>query len=191
MPLSLFAGQLFGVDGGGGGGTPTADSEDIRLYYSIVDGPGLANPQPTPSQSLGGFTSHSEYRSEITNSLFDNVTSSTPVGQILYRCIFFANVSETRSTGLVELTVTDDSAAFDIRVGLDPVGVSDTNSDDAQSDIILSESSAPDGVTFGTSVQLPSVGPGQCVAIWLRRTVVAVSDKFNNSIILNFESVTM
>lgn len=188
MPLSLFTGQLFGVDGGGGG-TPGADSEDIRLYYSIADGPGLANPQPTPSQSLGGFVSHSEYRSEITNSLFPNVTSETTIGQVLYRCIFFANISESRSTGLVALTVTDESDAFDIRVGLDAEGVSDTNAEDQQSDIILSESSAPDGVTFSTSLIIPTIAPGRCIAIWLKRTVVATSTKFNNTIVLNFESV--
>ncbi len=191
MP-NIFTGNIFGSCEGGGG-TALAGSEDIRFYYTVATGPGLDLPQSNPYNSLGGFASHTVWTATETNDLFNNVgLTNNTLGSDQYRCIILANINEDDlETGPLLLYIDDNSDAYDLKIGLDPVGVVNTNSSSAQAATIINDTTAPSGVTFADAtdgISIPSIAAGKCIAIWFNREIDAAATDFTTSMFLRLES---
>jgi|Deesub1362B_J571_1020462.scaffolds.fasta_scaffold00499_24 hypothetical protein len=145
---------------------------DIKFYYS-GDG--------TPQGSLGGAITSNEVPSSGTNVIFDDVSAEeAQSGDVEYRCIYVKNTNTTDTLYDARVFIAQDTLSADdeIDIGLDPAGVGDgTNTGVATS--IADEGEAPTGVTFShptdyaSGLVIGDLGPGQCIAIWIRRTVNA------------------
>lgn len=145
--------------------------------YTLAIRPGIDGPAPlifslreSGTSNIGGVESDNE----VTVDLFDGVTNSQRTnGLVDYRLIYLHNEEADKSA---------DAKAY-IGVQLDSgrqyaVG-SATEAIDATVGAIVSDTTAPAGVTFstgttaGTGVTLGNLGPGQSKGVWIRRTITA------------------
>lgn len=110
--------------------------------------------------------------------LFDDVTKAEAlVGATEYRCVYLKNTHGTDALAGAAVWINADSVGGDsIAIGLDPAGVGATGA------TIASETTAPAGVVFSVplleaaALQIAAMTAGQSVAIWIRRTVPAVTN---------------
>lgn len=136
-----------------------------------------------PAAALGGAMS-TDAGGIITptktfNSVFDDLSGAeTAAGDIEYRCIYATNTHGTLGLTTPKLVLSANVANVKdmIDVGLDLVGVNGT------ADTIADESTAPDpAVTFSHACTdyanglalSATLGAGEKVAVWVRRTVMA------------------
>lgn len=158
---------------------PVAAS-DIKIYYSG----GASN--SNPAASLGGTISSVEVSNTPLNNLWDDVSEGeASAGDTEYRCIYIKNTHSTDSllsaaVYIASNTPSDDTA---IAIGLDAAGVGGTAT------TVANESSAPSGVSFsnapnsGSALAIGTLGAGQAIGLWMRRTVnpdavAAANDQF-------------
>ena len=161
---------------------------DIRYHLSVTTGPGLSTAQPDPNASLGEFISSTEMNlAAPANNLFDDVSGAeNAAADVEYRCIFVRNSHATLTLqGAVLWLAAEQAGGAEHAIGLDPAGVVDEDLATAQAAEIATEGDAPAGVTFsapttkGAGLAIGDIGPGQCQAIWIRRTATdssAVND---------------
>ena len=153
-------------------------AEDIQLYYS--GGPTNAD----PNKSLGGPISSYAVPSGQLNNLFDDVSEvESGTGDVEYRCVYIKNTNPTSSLNNVVVWIAQDTPSPDdeIDIGVDPSGINGTAIQ------IPDENTPPSGVAFShpisrqTGLLLGNLGPGQHVAIWIRRTVNPGAAPFSNN----------
>lgn len=162
---------------------------DIKFYLSG----GTSNTDP--NLSLGGVISSTEIVDNIDNNLFDDVTGDESAsGDVEYRCIYIKNTHTTITLQNAVVYISQETPGDDIiDIGLDPAGVGD-GSTTGVATTIPDESTAPTGVTFShpttkaTGLSIGDLAPGQCIAIWIKRTVPAgAAAKAGNSFQLSVE----
>lgn len=131
--------------------------------------------------ALGGAISQAEIVGGTVGALFDDVTAAeATAGDIEYRCLYIFNRNETDSLTSTVVWIEDQTSAAgsSLDIGLDPAGVGDGVATGVAT-TIANESAAPAGVVFsapatsGTGLSIGTLGPGEGIAIWLRRTVTA------------------
>jgi hypothetical protein len=145
------------------------EETDIHFRYSG----GAANSDPL--LSLGGTKSSVSYDSDVSNSIWDNVSGTEKTtGDVEYRCWYLHNnSSSTLVATVIWISSQTDSTGDVIDIGLDPIGKNGTAT------TIANESTAPAGVTFSrpssfnAGLILGDLAAGQHYAIWERRTVTA------------------
>lgn len=151
---------------------------DIRFYLSG----GSTNTDP--NLSLGGPISQTEIVSGQLNNLFDDVSAvESGAGDVEYRCLYIKNTHSVSSLVNARIWIDQDTPSPDdeIDIGVDPSGVGGT------APMVTDESTAPPGVTFShptaydVGIPIGDLGPGQYVAIWLRRTVQTGAQSFPNN----------
>lgn len=132
-----------------------------------------------PNLSLGGKMSSTSIVNNALQNLFDNVSSAERASGVTdYRCFYLMNAHSTESLedAVIFISAQTPSEDTDIEIGLDPAGVGDGDTTGVATDI-PDETYPPDGVAFsapanaGTGLSIGTMGPGDAVAVWVKRTV--------------------
>lgn len=156
---------------------PVADADLKRKFSTKVGAAGNSN-AGTAAGSLGKYISTTEIANNTLHNIFDVVSGAENQAQESeYRCIFLHNAHATISLENTKVYVASQVAGgASIAIGVDPTAASAIGSAAAQAVEIANEDTAPAGVAFSTPVDAASalvvgtLAPGQCRAIWLRRT---------------------
>ena len=158
-------------------------SSDIKWYLS-----GGAD-NTDPNASLGGAISNTEIQDGVLNNLWDDVSGEeSQNGDVEYRCIYVKNThgSLTLQNAVIWISELTLSADDEVDIGLDPAGVGD-GSNTGVATSVPDESTAPSGVTFSrptdksSGLSIGDLGPGECIAVWIRRTVNSGASAYNSN----------
>src|SRR5690606_23496098 len=96
-----------------------------------------------------------------------------------YRCVYVKNEHATSTLSSAKIFVSTQTPSTDtvVAVALDPAGVGDGSSSGV-AELIPDELTAPVNATFSppnntyeTALVIGNLDPGECRAIWVRRTV--------------------
>ncbi len=165
---------------------------DILLKYSIKTGSAGNSTSSNAASSLGKYISTTQISSGVLYNLFPTLTGDQNATQASdYKCIFIHNSHATLTllTPVVWLTsLTASSTTY--AIGLDSNPASAIGSSAAQAALIATTNDVPGGVTFSSpttkvgGIALGNIGPGQVIALWVRR-------KANNTGALANDSVTL
>jgi hypothetical protein len=174
-------------------------ASDIKIRLSIKTGTaGNQNAQSNPNASLGKYISTTEWAGGALHDLFDIVTGrENAASTVDYRCIFIHNAHGTLTYENAVVWISSVIAGgADFAIGIDPTATSGISSASAQAVQITNETTAPAGVTFsaptteGTGLSLGSLLPGECKAIWIRRTATNSAPKNNDGVDISFAGDT-
>jgi hypothetical protein len=117
-----------------------------------------------------------------SGAVFDSVAPlDSLIGSVEYRCLYVKNVHATVTATDSRIWIkTLTNGPDEIDLGLDPAGKGD-GSTTGVATTIADEDTAPGGVAFSrplsyaTGLVLGSLAPGECHAVWERRTVPAAT----------------
>lgn len=171
---------------GGTVGTAVTVSEDGLYAVSGLNGAGLiclnVDFSALPLSNEADFITVSN----IPDQLFDDVSKADSFnGDIEYRCYYIKNVHDTDSFLDIVLFMGQQPTPGSVAFGKDPNGPGDGLAYGAAV-TVANENTAPLGVSFSTNNSEPggvSVGelaPGECIGVWLRRTVTARNTTSNS-----------
>lgn len=166
--------------------TPPSGSEGSAVIVSgsgeiIVRGSGNHGGYLRLSITFGSLPVSDQSRTVTiandANELFDDVTKAEALaGSTEFRCIYLKNDHSTDGIDGAAIWIHIDAVGGDsIALGLDPAGVGATGT------TIADETTPPVGVTFSTptteagALLIPAMAAGESIAIWIRRTVPAVT----------------
>ena len=199
----------------GATGFPAAGSFNIQIDNEIMTvTAGQGTNSWTVTRGVGGSTaaSHSNGAgvegglptSATQCRLWDNVSGDeNSLSNVEYRCVFIHN-----SNASLDLTSTrvwisaENGAGANIAIGLDDVGSTPANGwliGDAgpQAKEVANEDTAPNpAITFssptskGTGLDLGTIGPGRCKAIWIRRSATNSGAVTGDNVTLRVEGDT-
>lgn len=153
-------------------------SSDVKLKYSVKTGAAGNSTAGTAAGSLGKYISTTEITSAVANNLFDDVTGPENVASdVEYRCFFIHNSHATITFENVGVYLLSEVAGgTSIAIGVDTTAASAIGSAPAQALEVADEGTAPVGVAFsspttqGTGISVGNLAPGNCRAVWVRRT---------------------
>lgn len=167
---------------------------DLLLKLATTAGAaGNSNAQGDPNASLGKFISTTQVSGTALHNLFDAVSGAeNAASDVEYRCVFIHNshATLTLQNAVVYVSGGDPAGGAIIAIGVDTTAISAIGSGSDQALTVANESTAPAGVTFslpttaGGGLALGNIGPGQCKAIWIRRTA-------NNTAAVSGETMTL
>lgn len=160
--------------------------------------------------SWGGWLSTSVLNLSTTlDNLFIDITGAqNAAGQVDYACLFIQNNTSSGNAMVGTIAWLPLSqftgAGSTIQMGADPTGITAINSGSPQAVTITSSVIAPAGVTswvvptnttpsspsFTNGLQLGTIAPTQCVAVWIQRTATnsAAPSLTNLQVQLNFST---
>lgn len=152
---------------------PVAEA-DIKYYLSG----GASNSDG--HASLGGVKSSNE-ASLTLEELFDRIQpSEASAGDTEYRCLYIQNDHGTDTANAVTPFISSNTPSADTTID---IGLG-TSAIDGTEQTVADEDTGPVGVTFGSpgtrpaGTSLGNLGPGQSMALWLRRTVTGSASTF-------------
>lgn len=152
----------------------TAADIAFNLSFNRSGAVGLADPQPSPDASMGGFISTTEWAGGAKNDLFGDVApNDNAAGFTDYRCVFIRNANATDPWLAVKVWIEQVADGSDVSIGIDPTGiVADTAGTQALT--IANPITPPSGVIFstpgpGTELTIGDLTARTCQAIWVRR----------------------
>ena len=171
---------------------------DIEVRYATSVGPG-DSATGVAAGSLGGYMSQTRIVGSVMHNLFDVVTGAeNEAMDVEYRCLFFANTSSDDSLSSTRLWIESQvGGGASCAIGLDPGGVVAMDSATAQAVTAANESTAPAGVTFSSptteaaSLEVGTFGPGECFAVWVRRTAANTPAVANDGVTLRISGGTI
>lgn len=157
--------------------SPVASS-DLKLKLSIKTGAAGNASAGTTAGSLGKYISTTELVTATSHNLFDIISGAENVAsESEYRCIFLHNAHASITAENCKVYLSAEVAGgANTAIGIDPTAASAIGSAGAQAVEIADENTAPAGVVFtapttsGTALSIGNLTPGQCRAIWIRRT---------------------
>lgn len=166
--------------------TPPGGVEGLGVVVSTTDeymirGSGSMAGYIRLSITFGSLPVTSQTRTvtvtSVTGGVFGDVTKANALaGLISYRCIYLKNTHPTDQLYGSAIWINADSVGGDyISLGLDPAGVGGTAA------TIANDTISPVGVTFttplseSTALTTGAVLAGQAFALWIRRTVPALT----------------
>lgn len=168
-------------------------ASDILLKLSVKTGSAGNSTASTPAASLGKYISTTQVSGTALNNLFDDVSGDENAAlESEYRCIFIHNNHATLTwQNVVVWTSGAVSGGADAAIAVDNIAASAIGSASAQAAEIATEDVAPSGVgTFSaptskaSGLSVGNIGPGQCRAIWVKRTTT-------NSAAINNDGTTI
>lgn len=174
-------------------------STDIVFMLSTTGGSaGNSQAQPNPNLSLGTWMSTSAVASGSINNLFDNISGAENAASTTdYRCVFIYNSNPTLT---LQAAITWISAEVpggaDIYIGVDPAPASPIGQATAQAASVGNELTSPTGVAFtnpttkASGVSMGDIPPGQCRAIWLKRSATNSTALSNDGVTIRVEGDT-
>lgn len=151
---------------------------DIQLRLSTVTGSAGDSVAGAPATSLGKYMSTTATLAAL-NDLFDNISGAeNAANQVDYRCFFVYNSHATLSwDNAVVFLQSEVAGGASLAFAVDNIGPVARNATAAQAAQIASDTTAPTGVgafstptTDAAGLALGNIGPGQCRAVWVRRT---------------------
>jgi len=153
---------------------------DLLVKFSVTTGSaGNTTSQANQNNSLGKYISTSQWAGGVLHDLFDAITGDENAAlQADYRCIFIHNNHATITWLNPVVWISTGGSTATIALGLDPAGVTAIGSSSAQAAVIANDYTAPTGVSFSspttkaTGLSIGNIAPGNCAAIWIRRTAV-------------------
>ena len=146
--------------------------------YVLGAGDGVVVLTVTAASLPASYKQDSITVSNVDQNVFDAVGPlDSLVGSVNYRCLYIKNTNPTISTLTTRVWIKQLTTGPDeIDIGLDPAGVGD-GSGSGVATVIPDEDTAPAGVafsrptTYSTGLSIGPLAPGQCIALWERRTV--------------------
>jgi hypothetical protein len=171
---------------------------DLLWKLSTKSGSAGNSLTSTAAASLGKYISTTAWAGGVKNDLFDDVSGAENAASTVdYRCVFIhnAHASITWQSGVVWLT-SEVPGGVTYAIGIDPAAASAIGSAGAQAAEIANETTAPAGVSFsapttsGTGLSIGNLAPGQCRAIWIRRTAANTSAVNNDGVTLQITGET-
>lgn len=175
-------------------------ASDILIKYSTKTGSaGNQNTQSNPNASLGKYISTTEWAGGSLHDLFDIVSGTENANSAVdYRCIFIHNNHGSLTYSSVVVWVSSQTAGgASVAIGVDPTAPSAIGSVSAQAVQITNETTAPAGVSFstptteGTGIAIGDLSPGQCRAVWIRRTAANSAALNNDDATFSFAGDTL
>jgi hypothetical protein len=172
---------------------------DLLWKLSTKSGSAGNSLTSTAAASLGKYISTTAWAGGVKNDLFDDVTGAENAASTVdYRCVFIhnAHASITWQSGVVWLA-SEVAGGVTYAIGIDPAAASAIGSAGAQAAEIANETTAPGGVSFsapttsGTGLSIGSLAPGQCRAVWIRRTAANTSAVNNDGVTLQITGDTV
>jgi hypothetical protein len=177
------------------------DAAELLCKLSTTTGPGNSTAQGTVNNSRGPFMSSTQVTSAQLNNLFDDISGAENAAQVAeYRCIFFHNTDPTLTltNPRVYMVGGDPAGGAGLAIALDNVGVVSATSASAQADSTASETEAPSPVgtfsapnSYAGGLAPANVGPGQCFAVWVRRTPANSAAADPDTVVLRIEGDTL
>jgi hypothetical protein len=167
---------------------------EIKFYLTESVGPGN-NTTSTPSGSLGGFISTSQWTGGTINDLFDDVTGDeNAASNIEYRCVAIRNTNSTNTAQSFVVWVSAEvSGGTSVAIAVDSHPDSIITDSNHQAVTIINEDTAPDPLptfstptTKGTGLPVGDIAPGYCRMIWIRRTAANSSAKDGDGFTLSW-----
>lgn len=163
---------------------------DILYYLSAPSASAGFATSGTPGASWGGYISTTQLNNSVTlDNLFSDITGSQNAGgQVDYACVFVLNNTSSGNSMLNTVVWLPLSAyvagGANASIAADPAGVtvktvtslqavkitSNTNAPAGVSGFVSPQSSAPTGPSYTGGLQIGSVAPGSCFALWIKRT---------------------
>lgn len=170
-------------------------SSDILLKHSVKTGAAGNSQAGTPAGSLGKYISTTQLTDSTLNNLFDDITGAENLAsEAEYRCIFVHNAHATITLENIAVFLSSEVAGgASIAVGIDPTAASAIGAAPAQALEVVDENTPPVGVafssptTFATGLSLGNLAPGECRAIWIRRTAANSAAQSNDGATLRVQ----
>jgi len=170
---------------------------DILWKFSVVAAAGNTT-AGTAATSLGDQISTTQITDATLHNLFDVITGDeNTASEAEYRCIFVHNAHATLTWENVVVWLSAETAGgANTAIAVDGVAASAIGSGSAQADVVANENTAPTGEVFTspttkvTGLAVGSLTPGQCRAIWIRRTATNSAALDNDSVTIRAEGDT-
>jgi hypothetical protein len=163
---------------------------DILFYLSAPSASAGFTTAGTPGASWGGYISTSQLNAAVTlDNLFTDITGAeNAAGQVDYACLFVLNNTSSGNSMLNTVAWLPLSGfvagGANVALGADPAGVTVKTVTTLQAAKISTNTAAPAGVTtwvtpqssappppsYAGGLQVGTVPPGSCFALWIRRT---------------------
>jgi len=153
-------------------------ASDMVFRYSTVAGSAGDSGAGTAGGSLGKYMSQTPVAAGA-NGLFDDISGAENAASTVdYRCVFLTNTHATlTATNVVVYVPAEVAGGASVAIALDNLATSDHDSSSAQAATIANETTAPTGVgSFstptddGSGLSIGSLAPGECKAIWVKRS---------------------
>jgi hypothetical protein len=164
----------------------------------------------TPGNSWGNYISTTQLSGTPLDNLFTDITGAeNAASQVDYACVFIHNNTSSGNSALntvawapVSLFVT---GGANIAIAADPTGASAIGSSAQQAVKITAGINAPAGVSGWVSpvssapvspsytggIQLGTLAPGNCIAVWVRRSATNSAPVNNDGFSLEVQLDTM
>ena len=150
------------------------DTSDIVFKLSVSAAAGNTT-GGTPATSLGDQVSTTVITSATLQNLFRTITGpEAESGITLYRCLFVCNEDASATLENAEVVITSQTAGGGtITIASDNIAASAKGSASAQAAAIVSETSAPSGVSaFGAGpLSIGNIPPLSVKGVWLKMVV--------------------
>lgn len=167
---------------------------DLKLKYSVKTGAAGNSTAGTAAGSLGKYISTTEITTAVANNLFDDVSGSeNAASDVEYRCIFIHNSHATITAENTKVYLSAEVAdGAVLALAVDGVAASAIGAAPAQADEVANENTAPTGEAFsaptteGAALSIGNLAPGECRAIWVRRTAANTGAVANDGGTLRF-----
>lgn len=172
---------------------------DILFKMSTTGGTaGNSQAQANANQSLGKFISTSTVTSGSLNNLYDNISGAENAASVSdYRCIFVHNSHPTLTLQAAVAWISAEvPGGADCFIGADPAVASPIGQASSQAAVIGDELSVPAGVTFSrpttkfSGITLGDIPPGQCKAVWVKRSATNSTALSNDGMTIRVEGDT-
>lgn len=176
---------------------PIADT-DLLIKYSTKTGSAGNTTSSNGVSSLGKYVSTTVITSGVLQNLFPTLTGDeNNTSAVNYLCVFVHNSHSTLTLIGPKAWLTNKTAAATlIDIGVDTTVASIISASAAQALSVATITTAPGGVTFSApisksaGISLGDIGPGQCKAIWVRRTAQNTGALAVDSVVLRIQGDT-
>lgn len=170
----------------------TISSSDILLKLSTTAGAAGNSTGGTPAGSLGKYISTTQITDNSLHNLFDVISGDeNAANESEYRCFFIHNNHATLTYSNIRIYLFSEvTGGASVAIGADPTAASAIGAASAQAVQVANEDTAPAGVTFsapvtlGTAINIGDLAPGQCRALWVRRTTANTVAVANDGVTL-------
>lgn len=163
---------------------------DVLFYLSAPSASAGFVTSGTPGASWGGYISSTQLNSSVTmDNLFNDITGAeNAASQVDYACLFVLNNTSSGNSMLNTVAWLPLSSfvagGANVALGADPAGITVKTVTSLQAVKITSNTIAPAGVntwvtpqsgapvspSYTGGLQIGTIPPGSCFAVWIRRT---------------------
>lgn len=174
-------------------------SSDILVKLSTIAGTAGNQNAGTPAGSLGKYVSQTQVVDNNLHNLFDVVSGDeNAASESEYRCVFIHNAHASLTfTNIKVFLSSETSGGASTAIGVDTTAASAIGASPAQALTIANEDTAPVGVAFsapttiGAAIAIGDLAPGQCRAIWIRRTTANTAALAGDGVVFRIQGESL